>query len=224
MDSNGLETLTDILNSDVPVYRIRTVGKTSDDATAMSIELTLQSVLSSHLSMCPKGVVAPTAAKPVVLGHGVTVDFDSMEAGESEAATISLGDLRLEPAFSAVHSGLTCASIDKDGSTVRVMQLTGSDENFRLDIQFRPEGGGDWTTLATYQGPLSPDLVAGFGSPSFASSFDGLEALAKRAASDTPSLELRFQAVSSNPISDLEIDIVMGLVFGTDATGCELGI
>ena len=221
LDDNGVKTLADMLTSEVPVYRVRVSGKTSDDTSALSVELSIQSTLSNADANCPTGLIAPKGDLAVTLSHGVTVDFDTMEAGQPEEATIALGDLRVEEAFAAIHSDLTCAAIDKQRSSLRIMNLEGADENFKLAVQFRQQGEEAWTPLAAYQGGLTQDMYSDFDSASFALPTEGANTLATQAASDSPSFELRFEATAGSSISDLEIDIIVGLRFGTDTTGCS---
>ena len=221
LDDKGVQTLVDILSSEVPVYRIRTTGKTSDNTSVLSVELSLQSKLSNDAAVCPQGIVAPKGDSAVTLSHGVTVDFDSMEADVAEEASISLGDLRAEPTFASIHGDLSCAAIDRSRSTLRVIALDGTDENFKLSVQVRQQNSDIWTNLATYQGGLEEEMVTDFTGLSFALPTEGANTLATLAASETPIFELRFEATSSTGITDLEVDITVGLRFGTDATGCS---
>ena len=221
LDENGINTMADILLSEIPSYRIRFTGKTSEDTSAMSVEVSIQSVLSDGEASCPAGIIAPTGDKPVTISHGVTVDFESMDNGQAEAAAITLGDLRAEPAFAAIHGEITCAAIDKEASSIQVIDMTGSEENFRLDVQFRQKGTEEWISLAMYQGSLSSDLLLNFSASGFALPTQGASTLATQAASDSPSFELRIEGTSSTDIEDLEIDVIVGLRFATTTDGCS---
>ena len=220
LDDKGVDTLTDFLLSAAPSYRVRITAKTTEDTQNLSIELSLDSLLGSDENLCVTQPTIPATGKSIVLRHGVTVDFDTMDTGQAEEASIFLGDLREDAAFAAIQANLVCAQLDIDTSSVEVFNLSGVVENMTLNVAMRQQGSSEWFTLATFQGSLDAESYLRFSEPSFFLPQEGANTLGALAASQAPIFDLRIEATSNTDLEDLEVDVIVGLRFGTDENAC----
>jgi hypothetical protein len=220
LDDKGVETLTATLLSADPSYRVRITGKTTEDTQNLSLELFLKSLVGSDEDVCTTQPVDSVTGNSILISHGVTVDFDGMDTGQAEEATIFLGDLREEAAFAAIQSSLECAGLDTDASSVRVMNLSGTVDVLSLNVAMRQRGSAEWFIVATYEGTLDAESYLLLSEPSFVLPQEGANTLASLAASQAPLFDLRIEATSNTDLDDLEVDVIVGLRFGTDENAC----
>ncbi len=148
----------------------------------------------------------------------VPVDFERMDGGVGEGASITLDDLRDEPAYVEARPSLKCGSVNQADSFIEIEALQVGAGATVLDYQVgvAPAGSQSFTPLATFSG----SVTSGARVPLSAFNPAGLALVSQVTLSAAPALEVQVTATVPGALDQLQVALSLVIDFSSDAKGC----
>lgn len=152
----------------------------------------------------------------------IPVDFEQMAGGITEAASVSLADLRDEPAYADAREALRCGGLRIDDSFIEVEALTVGTGATALTyaVAVAPRGSPTPTPLATYSGSIVAGQRVNLGDPAFTVRPEGLAQLAQIVLGGVPALDVQISGTVPGDVDDLRVALSLAIDFSSDAGAC----
>ncbi len=148
----------------------------------------------------------------------VPVDFERMDGGVGEGASIPLDDLRDEPAYVDARPSLKCGTVNQADSFLEIEALQVGAGATVLDYQVgvAPRGSQSFTRLASFSGSVTN------GAKVPLSSFDpaGLALVSQVALGAVPAMDVQVTATVPGALDQLQVALSLVIDFSSDAKGC----
>lgn len=154
--------------------------------------------------------------------ESIPVDFDDMQGGVLEGATIDLDDLREEPAYVEAQPSLRCGTLNRATSFIEVeaLQVGAGATVMQYEVGLAPRGGGQFTRLATFNGSVTRGDKVFFGDSRFAIEPAGLSLLSQIVLGGEPAMSVQVTATVPGPLDDLQVAVSLAIDFSSDPKGC----
>jgi hypothetical protein len=152
----------------------------------------------------------------------IPVDFDDMQGGVAEGATVNLDDLREEPAYVESVASLRCASVDRAASFIEIeaLQVAAGATVMSYQVGVAPRGGGQFTPLASFNGSVTPGEKVALSDARVAVDAAGLQLVSQVVLSGEPALSVEVTASVPGGVDDLLVALSLAIDFSSRATGC----
>jgi len=164
----------------------------------------------------------PVTIVELTVVETIPVDFGAMTGGVAEAATVSLADLRDEPAYADNASDFACGALDAEASSLNVEALEvgpgATVMNYRVDVA--AHGAGDFALLARFNGSVSAGQKVPLSDPRFTLDPQGLARVASIVLGANPALDIQVVNEVPGDLGDLQVALALALSFSSDAKGC----
>lgn len=152
----------------------------------------------------------------------IPVDFDAMQGGVIEGATIDLDDLRDEPAYVEAVGSLRCGAVDAAASFIEVeaLQVAAGATVLGYEVGVAPRGSGQFTRLATFLGSVTAGERVGLTDARFAVDPAGLQVISQVVLGASPALSVQVTASVPGGVDDLQVALSLAIDFSSRASGC----
>lgn len=164
----------------------------------------------------------PVTILDLTVVETVPVDFGAMKGSVPEAATVSLADLRDEPAYADHAADFACGALDAEASQLHVEALTvgpgATVLSYRVEVA--PHGAGDFSLLARFNGSVVAGQKVPLSDPRVTLDPAGLARVASIVLGATPALDLQIVGEVPGDLERLQVAVSLALDFSSDAKGC----
>lgn len=152
----------------------------------------------------------------------IPVDFDNMQGGVIEGATINLDDLRDEPAYVDAVGSLRCGTVDTAASFIEVeaLQVAAGATVLGYEVGVAPRGSAQFTRLATFLGSVTGGDKVGLTDARFAVDPAGLQVISQVVLGASPALSVQVTASVPGGVDDLQVALSLAIDFSSQASGC----
>lgn len=163
----------------------------------------------------------PTIVELTVV-ETVPVDFDDMQGGITEGATIDLDDLRDEPAYVEAIASLECGTVNRATSFIEaeVLQVSAGATVVDYQVGVAPRGSASFVPLARFNGSITAGDKIALDDARVTVDPGGLTQVAQIARSATPAMSLQVQATVPGELQDLQLALSLAIDFSSDPKGC----
>jgi len=183
-------------------------------------------VRNACLAVAALGLIAcgddPAPIVELTVIETIPVDFDTMQGGVAEGATVNLDDLRDEPAYNESVARLVCGSVDLATSFIEVeaLQVSAGATVLNYEVGVAPRGGGQFTRLGTFSGSVTNGDKVPLNDGRFSIDAAGLQLISSVVLSDAPALSVQVTASVPGGVDDLQVALSMAIDFSSQASGC----
>lgn len=163
----------------------------------------------------------PTIVELTVV-ETVPVDFDDMQGGITEGATVELDDLRDEPAYVEAVASLECGTVNKATSFIEAEALQVGAGATVVDYQVgvAPKGSTSYVPLVRFNGSVTAGDKIALNDARVTIDAAGLAQVSQIVRSATPAMTLQVQATVPGELQDMQLALSLAIDFSSDAQGC----